>query len=495
MKNVRKPAVAGQFYPSDPRKLKEELDELFASALPKKYKGVRALISPHAGYVFSGGVAASAFNQTEGIYKRVFLIGSSHRMSFNGASVWSGDDFVMPYGSEKIDSAVGDSLAADFPEVFNKESSPHTFEHSLEVQMPFLNYKLIPGYKVVPIIIGTNRVDVCKEIAAALKSWFTPENLFVISSDFSHYPEYSDALRTDGETKNAIISNNPALLISTLNRLKGERIPRLSTPLCGWTSVLTLMYMTEDDKSLEYNAVEYKNSGDAPYCGDKERVVGYWAIAVSEKVHSKQFPSEQSLSEQSLSEQSTKWAFENHDFILSDSDKSYLLEIARESVLSAAIHKRPGKLPIEQSKLSNNLKINCGAFVTLHKNGKLRGCIGHLTGDIPLWKMVQQMSYSSSVNDYRFSPVSENELAEITIEISVLSPLRKTGSPGEITLGKHGIYIVKGGRSGVFLPQVATETGWSKEEFLGHCSRDKAGLGWEGWKGADIYIFTAEVFS
>ncbi len=480
MKNVRKPAVAGQFYPSDPHKLKEELNLLFASALPKRYTGVRALISPHAGYVFSGGVAASAFNQAEEIYKRVFVIGSSHRMSFNGASVWSGDDFEMPYGSEKIDSSVGNSLTANFPEIFTKESSPHTFEHSLEVQMPFLNHKLTPGYKVVPIIIGTNRVDVCKEIAAALKPWFTLDNLFVISSDFSHYPGYSDAVRADTETKDAIISNNPDQLISALNRLKGERIPRLSTPLCGWTSVLTLMYMTEDDNSLEYNAVEYKNSGDAPYYGDKERVVGYWAIVVSEKATSGKF---------------NKEAFMNNEFILSDSDKSYLLEIARESVVSAAIHNRPGKLPLEPSQLSNNLKTNCGAFVTLHKSGKLRGCIGHLTGEMPLWKMVQQMAYSSSVNDYRFSPVSENELEDISIEISVLSPLRKIGSPGEITLGKHGIYIVKGHRSGVFLPQVATETGWSKEEFLGHCSRDKAGLGWDGWKNADIYIFTAEVFS
>lgn len=182
------------------------------------------------------------------------------------------------------------------------------------------------------------------------------------------------------------------------------------------------------------------------------------------------------------------------EYSLTGKERQILLGIAKEAVTYAAKHGKRGTVPVDPAILTPSLETECGAFVTLHKKRRLRGCIGHLTGDMPLWKMVREMAFASSLSDYRFSQVTEEELPDIKIEISVLSPLKKIGSPGEITLGKHGIYIVKGGRSGVFLPQVATETGWSREELLGHCARDKAGIGWDGWRGADIYIFTAEIF-
>jgi AmmeMemoRadiSam system protein A len=136
-----------------------------------------------------------------------------------------------------------------------------------------------------------------------------------------------------------------------------------------------------------------------------------------------------------------------------------------------------------------------GAFVTLKEEGALRGCVGRFIVEEPLWKVVQQMAIASSTQDNRFPPVDPKEIGKISIEISVLSPMRRIKSPDEIELGKHGIYITKGYYSGTFLPQVATETGWSKEDFIGHCSRDKAGLGWDGWKNADLYIYEAAVFS
>ena len=149
---------------------------------------------------------------------------------------------------------------------------------------------------------------------------------------------------------------------------------------------------------------------------------------------------------------------------------------------------------IDESKLSDNIKEHCGAFVTLHKDGKLRGCIGRFHVDEPLYKVVQRMAISSSPQDYRFPREVESEIDELDIEISVLTPMQKINSIDEIELGKHGIYIKAGYSSGTFLPQVATQTGWSKEEFLGHCAKDKAGIGWEGWKNADVYIFEATVF-
>jgi AmmeMemoRadiSam system protein A len=183
----------------------------------------------------------------------------------------------------------------------------------------------------------------------------------------------------------------------------------------------------------------------------------------------------------------------NESFNLSEEDKQKLLRIARQTLQSYIVDK---KIPnFESEEFSESLKAQCGAFVTLHKNGKLRGCIGRFTADIPLYLVIRDMAIASATQDYRFSRVVADEINDLEIEISVLSPMKKISSIDEITLGVHGIYIIKGGRGGTFLPQVATETGWTKEEFLGHCAQDKAGLSWDGWKDADVYIYTAIVFN
>jgi len=467
----RKPAVAGKFYPASPDNLQQEISELFAEATPKKYHNVRAIICPHAGYVFSGRIAASAFNQIdkEVSYKRVFILASSHHESFNGAAVYCDGDFVMPYGKETVDTDLGKQLVESFPDTFTSNRSPNLNEHSIEVQLPFLHNVLKTGYNIIPIVIGTSEPVKCKEIASALKQWLTSENLFIISSDFSHYPEYEDALKIDAITKDAILKNSPDILYFTLAENSKKHIPNLVTSLCGWTSVLTLLYMTSQNESLEYKAVEYSNSGDTKNYGEKDRVVGYWGICLLEK------------------------QIQENEFELSDKDKDTLLEIARKTIEELCRHKKRYNLDI--AGYSPILKTDCGAFVTLHESGKLRGCIGRLVGNLPLYKMVQEMAVSAAVHDYRFMPVDAKELPFIDIEISVLSPMRKINDVSEIQLGKHGIYIEQGRHAGVFLPQVATETGWDLETFLGHCSRDKAGLEWYGWKSADIYIFTATVFA
>ena len=183
---------------------------------------------------------------------------------------------------------------------------------------------------------------------------------------------------------------------------------------------------------------------------------------------------------------------EKNDFELSVSDRITLLKLARKTLEEKIRH---GKMFVpDTSSFSENLKTDCGAFVSLHVYGKLRGCIGRMTGDIPLYRMIQEMAVSSAIHDPRFNPVQSDELANVDIELSVLSPLKKISDVSEIQLGKHGILITKGHNSGVFLPQVATETNWNLDEFLGHCSHDKAGLDWFGWKTADIFIFTADVF-
>jgi AmmeMemoRadiSam system protein A len=217
--------------------------------------------------------------------------------------------------------------------------------------------------------------------------------------------------------------------------------------------------------------VTYMNSGDSKY-QDKNQVVGYWSIAVSKRDRS--IPSSSA-------------------FNLSEKDKKDLLMIARTTLEQYIRYKKTPE--INATGFSETLKTASGAFVTLKVDGVLRGCIGRFTADEPLYQVVQQMAIASSTQDNRFPPVEAKETGKISIEISVLSPMKKISSIDEIILGRHGIYIRKGYLSGTFLPQVATETGWKKEDFLGHCSRDKAGLGWNGWKDADVYIYEAVVFS
>ncbi|HET7732669.1 MAG TPA: AmmeMemoRadiSam system protein B [Paludibacter sp.] len=464
----RKPAVAGQFYPADKDKLQHEVQHLLQSAEPKQCNQVRAIICPHAGYVYSGEIAASAFNQidADANYKRIFLIASSHRDTFNNGAVYCMGNYLMPYGEVQVDTGFCKSLVEQFPDAFTDNPAPHQNEHSLEVQLPFLHYALKTNYRIVPIIIGTFDPAVCKRIARALKPYLNSENLFIISSDFSHYPEYADARQVDAITKDAILSNNPEKLLDTLAANSKKHIPNLETSLCGWTSVLTLLYMTSQNDSLEFHAIKYRNSGDAKYIGERNQVVGYWSIAVSEK--------------------------ESEGFQLSVSDKEMLLDIARKTIEDHCHHQKKSDLKTYQ--FSETLETKCGAFVSLHKKGALRGCIGLISSDMPLYKVIQEMTISACANDHRFRPVEAEELPDIDIEISVLSPLRKIEDISEIELGKHGILIEKYHRTGLFLPQVATETGWTKEEFLGHCARDKAGLDWDEWKSANIHIFTATVF-
>jgi len=179
-------------------------------------------------------------------------------------------------------------------------------------------------------------------------------------------------------------------------------------------------------------------------------------------------------------------------FSFSKIEKKQLLQIARDSIDYWLLRKR--YMPLGEINFSDRLKTPCGAFVTLHKDHSLRGCIGRFGETEPLFKIVQEMAVSAAFNDNRFNPVVKEEMESIDIEISVLTPLKRIHSIDDFELGKQGIYIKKDFRSGTFLPQVAHGTNWSKEEFLGHCARDKVGIGWDGWKTADLFTYEALLF-
>jgi MEMO1 family protein len=463
----RQPAVAGQFYPSDAVELRRMLESYFVKAAkPPTDCDVLALIAPHAGYVFSGEVAAAAFNQVdpEKKYKTIFILGSSHRNSFPGASVYSIGNYITPLGTVKTDLEIAEKLVSE-NKVLSFDPQYHKGEHSIEVQVPFLQYLLKNEYKIVPILLGTQDAGTCEKIAKALKPYFTSDYLFVISTDFSHYPAYNEAVKTDKIIADAITTNKPDIFLHAVENCTEKNISGLVTGCCSWPSVITLMYLTVNKPGITYKQVMYKNSGDSKY-GEKDRVVGYFALSASQQ--------------------------KQNTGMLTGAEKQELLHLARTTIET---YLKENHVPeIDVKKLSAGLKKNAGAFVTLKKAGELRGCIGHFEADNPLYKIVQQMAVASSTQDYRFETVTVPELKQIDIEISVLTPMQKISDVKTIRLGTDGIYIKKGSRSGTFLPQVATETGWDLEEFLGHCARDKAGIGWEGWKDKDAEIFVYQAF-
>ena len=481
---VRPATQANRFYDGNAQRLSQEVDSFLAlhrgSADSRR---VAALIVPHAGYYYSGNVAASAYMalNPKQPYKRIFLLGPSHHEWLDGASVnTEADYYATPLGNVKVDRETAKALTTtdgtdltDSERVFFYRPEAHDREHCLEVQLPFLQRRLGDVPPIVPIIISTNDFQKLSRMAETLKPYFTDENLFVISSDFSHYPRYEDAYEADGKTGKAIESGDVGQFIAAIeeNARSGKR--NLATSACGEFAIITLMLML--DSNYEVKHLMYQNSGDIGDT-DHSRVVGYHSFAI--------------LRNGSDGIERTRT---DTDFVLSDGDKKKLKEIALQSIKDSLDGK---PVTVHDSLLQDYpmLSKKCGAFVSLHKHGHLRGCIGHFGEDTPLYEIVAEMARAAAFEDPRFMPVSREELGDIDIEISVLTPMRRIQSLDEFELHRHGIYIRKGYRSGTFLPQVADEVNWTKEEFVGHCSQDKAGLGWNGWKDAELYVYEAIVF-
>ena len=460
---VRPATQAGRFYDGNAQRLSHEVDSfLTLHANDATFENVAAVIVPHAGYYYSGNVAAAAYMSLPKArhYKRVFLLGPSHHEWLDGASVNSEADYYQtPLGQVKVDRETAKKLlAADSVIAYRPEA--HDREHCLEVQLPFLQRRFEEVPPIVPIIISTNDFSKLKQIAETLKPYFTDDNLFIISSDFSHYPSYEDACKVDAKTGKAIESGEVEAFIATIDENAKSGIRNLATSACGGFPIITLMLMI--DKGYTVKHLLYQNSGYVDD-GDLSRVVGYHAFAILRD--------------------------ETKTFSLSDEEKQTLKKIAYNSIKNALDGKRNA-----QTTVSPTLQAKCGAFVSLHKQGRLRGCIGHFGEDTPLHEIVAEMARAAAFEDPRFQPLRREELDEVDIEISVLTPMRRIQSLDEFKLHQHGIYIRKGYRSGTFLPQVADEVNWTKEEFVGHCSQDKAGLGWDGWRDAELYVYEAIVF-
>ena len=460
----RMPAVAGTFYPATAISLEKQISNLFEKAIKVPETDVAALIVPHAGYVFSGQIAAAAYAKLDrqAQYKNIFIIGASHRKHFEGVSIYPNGNYITPSGEVEINDKTTSQLM-DKHEFIYYDKEADSPEHSLEVQLPFLQYWLYNKFQIVPLIMGSDDPSLCIKLADALRPWFNSENLFVISSDFSHYPSYETACITDDETADAIVSKDVKKLWECCKKNNHSSKSNLLTGLCGAAAVQTLLCLTQDNAEITFEKIVYKNSGDVPE-GDKNRVVGYWAIAANRT---------------------------NKPFTITESEKLAMLKLARESISNHLNNTNT----LYESDYAGIINDHLGAFITLKKDGKLRGCIGRFSPGKPLYQTIKDMAVAAATRDSRFNPVTFEELQQIEIEISILTPLKKINSIDQIQLGKHGIYIKKGLSSGTFLPQVASDTNWTKEDFLGHCARDKAGIGWDGWKAADIYTYEAIVIS
>lgn len=474
-REIRQPAVAGAFYPADPKELERMVNDLLARAqVPEIKEPLLAVVSPHAGYPYSGPVAAHTYAALKGRkFVRVVVIAPSHFEAFPFASVYEGDAYLTPLGSVPVDKAFAAKLAGNNP-LIKLSSRGHEQvnghgEHSLEVELPFLQ-RVLGEFKLVPIVMGDQSYETSRSVGVALAKLIqgganrSPQGfdtLIVASSDLSHYHPYQEAVELDRKSLKAIEEWDYLNMSQNFERQIWEA--------CGGGPIVAAMIAAERLGANKAEILKYANSGDIT--GDKSRVVGYGAVVFIKEGR----------------ERGSK----GPEFKLRQQDKDELMEIAKKSVETAV---REGKLFQCAARLDVLMRER-GAFVTLRKKGELRGCIGYIAPSKPLCMTVRDVAAAAAVRDPRFPPVSVAELGELDYEISVLSPLRRVTDVKQIKVGQHGLVMKRGDREGLLLPQVPTEQGWDRKTFLEQTCV-KAGLAESAWQDeeTDIFQFTALVF-
>ena len=465
---IRRPAVAGAFYPADKNSLQQMVEGYLANTkAPRINEPILALIAPHAGYVYSGQVAAESYAQLRGRkIKRVVVIAPSHFEHFRGVSIYDGDAYTTPLGKINIDKTFARELAQKNELLFlgsrgHTPGSSGRGEHSLEVQLPFLQV-VLADFKLVPIIMGEQSYEICRALAVALAGLIKEgETVIVASSDLSHFHPYKEAVALDKKVLDAVSEWD----YYNLSRNLQSRI----WEACGGGPIVTAMMAAERLGATEARLLKYANSGDVP-AGDKSRVVGYSAFAFFK----------------------AKSSAKQAGYSLNATDRQTLLAIAKKAVREKVLHKRI----YEPKTNSPALLQSRGAFVTLTKEGRLRGCIGYTAPLKALYLTVRDVAISAALSDPRFNAVGKEELDQLDYEISVLSPFRHVRDVKEIEIGKHGLLIKRGDYAGLLLPQVAADYGWDRQTFLQQTCR-KAGLPANAWKDedSDIFWFTAFVFN
>jgi AmmeMemoRadiSam system protein B/AmmeMemoRadiSam system protein A len=478
---VRAPAVAGRFYPVSPDALRAAVASHLGAAERVDVPGaVIAIISPHAGYDFSGPVAGWAFGQLAGSDADVAILVGGHARSTR-AAVFACGGYGTPLGDVPVDDATARAICDAGPQAQADTAAHASADHALEVLVPFLQ-TVRPGLPVVPVYFNTDDVQAARRVGAAIARGARGRRPVILcSTDLSHYPDAATAREADGAILDAIVSLDVDRLAAENRRVLAAYEHRgLSCAVCGLGGVIATLEAAKMLGATGARLLRYENSGDRPM-GDGDRVVGYGAVVI--------YGSRPMEDASAAAETDT-----GGERLLSDDERGRLLALARLSVKTSLA----GEPAPQVADPTPAMASPAAAFVTLHRRGQLRGCIGTFDRSKPLWRVVVEFARHAAFSDSRFEPVTAVELAEIAFEISVLSPLRKLDDPLDIRLGVDGIWVVGSrGERGTFLPQVATETGWSKEAFLSNCASHKAGLAPDAWRdpqSATVFAYTAEVF-
>ncbi|MBN1526050.1 MAG: AmmeMemoRadiSam system protein B [Candidatus Omnitrophica bacterium] len=482
--NVKDADLAGSWYPASKAELSSLLEGYLKAAQPQKTgKKVFAIIVPHAGYQFSGPVAAYGFKALQGqAVKTAIIIGFTHRKTFDGISVYDRGSFRTPLGDISVDTELAKRIIAQNSRIYF-DPAAFSDENSVEMEIPFVQIAL-KGAKIVPIAFGTQSFDDAVILAEALSKILKEGdgNVIIASTDLSHYHSYKEANTIDDHTI-AVLKDMDAKTLYAETKLG-------ICEMCGILPVVATLIAAEKAGIHSIDILKYANSGDT--FGNKSNVVGYVSAALY-RTGGEGYAAQAPAKDKARGSATTDKSREGEKRMLNDNQRKRLLQIARESMTAFLRLKERKRFSEDDPVLNKEL----GAFVTLRENGELRGCIGNMIGQGPLYKTVADMAIEAATGDPRFRPLSSRELSDIDIEISVLSPLKKVSGPEEVEIPGHGVLVRRGFRSGVYLPQVATEAGWDKEEFLTSLCGQKAGISPDAWKdpATEMYVFRAEVFS
>jgi AmmeMemoRadiSam system protein B/AmmeMemoRadiSam system protein A len=458
---VRPPAVAGTFYPGDAAELRASVRQYLERA--KTEIGVadgpapKAIIAPHAGYLYSGLTAAAAYNAlapARGTIRRVVLLGPCHRVAVRGLALPSAERFATPLGDIPVDRAAAKQIEA-LPQVSVFDDT-HKDDHALEVHLPFLQV-VLEKFTIVPLIVGQASSEEVAEVLEAL--WGGPETLILISSDLSHYLSYAEAQQSDDIARQAI------------ERLDGLGLG--DEQACGRHSIRPLLSLARQ-KGLAVKTVDVRNSGDT--AGTKDKVVGYgsWLFTEGESAETK-----------STVDGAAEDRFGGQTRAMLDAHGGILLRLGADTILNHLGGQK--QMRLDMKDFPEPLHGNGACFVTLNKDGKLRGCIGTIQGHRPLITDAAENAGRAAFRDQRFKPLTAAELTDhdISMHISVLSPqvpMRFTDEAdlvAQLRPGLDGVVLQDQGKRGVFLPVV-----WDQlpeaQKFFTHLKR-KAGLAEDHW--------------
>ncbi|MFA5138816.1 MAG: AmmeMemoRadiSam system protein B [Elusimicrobiota bacterium] len=456
---------AGRFYPESPEELSREIDSYLDKAKVPRIEGdIVAALAPHAGYSYSGPVAAHTYKALQGKkFDVVAIIGSPHRAPYPGLLLDERSAYRTPLGEVPVDLDALDKLRRS-PARVRVSPEAHAGEHSVEVQVPFLQ-KTLEGFSILPMVAGAHSAEEAKPLGEALvKALEGKRALILASADLSHFPSQEDARRADLACLQAAAVMDPEYLFTTEAALMDLRIKRMDCACCGTGALAVAQAAAARLGADRGQVLRYANSGDVS--GDPDRVVGYGSALFLKTGK----PREERL------------------FELSESDKKELLALARKSLDE---HLRKGTEP--KPVLSENPRLNLpsGVFVTWWRRGAsgldLRGCIGDPYAEKTLGNAVGYYAIQSATSDPRFPRIRGPELPLLACEVSVLSPMMPS-SLDRVRPG-IGVMLASGDRRGLFLPEVWEKLP-GKDEFLGELCRQKLGLSYDAWRTSSLEVFT-----